>query len=164
MLFFVLFLLGNPQEPLAVLQPLIGPTWKATFPGSDMTDTQTFEWVFDRKFVRNIHWVTNAKGEVVYRGEALYAWDPKSEQIVWWYWNATGGYIEGTSKVEGKKIISKGINHAPPGQPPETLSEMVISDGEWQSIQFFKKETGWEQRFSMTFKVAPNTALHKSVE
>ncbi len=42
------------------------------------TDEYCFEWVFDRKFVRDKHVV---RGGEPYEGESLYVWDLKTKRI-----------------------------------------------------------------------------------
>jgi hypothetical protein len=62
-------------EHLAPLAALVGTSWVGEFPGGCMTDTQEFEWMLGRKFLRNVHRVANAEGAVVYEGETIFGWD-----------------------------------------------------------------------------------------
>ncbi|HVR42361.1 MAG TPA: hypothetical protein VMS56_02850 [Thermoanaerobaculia bacterium] len=146
---------AGPREELAPLAPLVGSRWVGTFPGGKLTDEQRFEWVFGGRFLRNTHQVKNEAGEVVYEGETIYAWDETDRQIVWWYWNATGGFITGTLKREGDAWIASGVNHAPESQTPAVRSEIRISDGSWESRSFFQRDGEWTERFRMTFRPAP---------
>src|SRR4051794_5495167 len=86
---FLLVVVPQAQQtgPLEVFAPLVGGEWVADFPGGQVTDTQRFEWAFNRQFVRNVHEV-RAGGQVVYSGETMYAWDERASRIVWWYWNS----------------------------------------------------------------------------
>jgi hypothetical protein len=63
-------------DKLDSLAPLIGRDWTAPLPNGNLTDTQRFEWMYGKKFVRNTHFVKTTKGEVVYEGETVYAWTP----------------------------------------------------------------------------------------
>jgi len=96
----------------------------------------------------------NEQGEVVYEGETIYAWDPKAQQILWWYWNATGGFITGTLTRRGETWLAEGVNHADGQQTPAVRSELRIGQDSWDSISYFQKEGAWKERFRMTFRPA----------
>ncbi len=147
---------AEPASPIPALEPfapLVGTVWVGTFPDGKTTDTQEFAWVYGGKFLRNVHRVRNAAGEVVYEGETIYAWDPKSETIVWWYWNATGGFITGTLVKSDDGWRVDGLNHAPPPQPERVRGSLRIrSKREWESVQYLPEGDGWKERFTMTFR------------
>ena len=65
---------------------MVGDCWVGTFPDGKATDEHCFEWVYDRKFIRDRHVVRN--GEAPYFGEALYGWDAKEKRLAFWYWNS----------------------------------------------------------------------------
>ena len=142
----------EPHPRLRPFSPLVGPIWAGSFPGGELVDEQRFEWVYGGKFLRNVHQVKNPTGEVVYEGETIYAWDPTSEEIVWWYWNTTGGFITGTLTEHGGSWLAEGTNHAPPPQPTEVRSELRIGDGSWESVSYFPKDGEWTERFRITFR------------
>ena len=142
----------QPIEPLAPLADLVGPTWIADFPGDGgMTDTQHFEWMIGGQFLRNLHWVKNAAGEVLYEGETIYAWDRESKSIRWWYFNSTGGYLVGESVIDGDIVSSLGQNHGGEGQTQKVKSELVLGGSEWSSTSFFWTGDDWKERFTMHF-------------
>src|SRR5262245_31605183 len=90
-------------EPLEQLRPfagLAGQSWVAALPGGKLTDTQTWTWAYGGKFLRSVHEVRDGDGKTVYGGETIYAWDAREEHLVWWYFNATGGFVEGTLMPE----------------------------------------------------------------
>jgi len=144
---------ANPIPQLSPFAPLVGPVWVGQFPDGKAVDEQEFEWVYGGRFLRNVHRVKTPDGTVVYEGETIYAWDPKNETVVWWYWNSTGGHIVGTLEKAGDEWSFKGTNHAPPPQPEEVRGRLrLISDSEWQSVQYFPSDDGWKERFTMTFR------------
>ncbi|HVT44705.1 MAG TPA: hypothetical protein VMT00_09965 [Thermoanaerobaculia bacterium] len=145
---------AEPSEKLVPFAALVGPRWVGAFPGGAMTDEQQFEWVFGGRFLRNTHQVRNEKGTVIYEGETIYAWDPKQEQLVWWYWNATGGFITGTLERRGDAWLAEGVNHGPAGQASAVRSEMRISGDSWESVSYFSQDGGWKERFRMKFRKA----------
>ena len=80
-----LFPTQQPQPPdFRPLEFVVGSCWVGTFPDGKATDEHCFEWVYDRKFIRDRHVVRN--GEAPYAGEALYGWDPKAKRLAFWYW------------------------------------------------------------------------------
>ena len=148
--------LAADPSPIPQLQPfaqLVGTTWVGEFPDGKALDEQEFEWVFGGRFLRNVHRVKTLDGTVVYEGETIYAWDPKRESIVWWYWNTTGGHIVGTMASTDAGWLFEGENHAPPPQPERVRGMFrLTSDREWQSVQYFPSDDGWKERFTITFR------------
>lgn len=72
---------------------LVGKCWVGSFPGGKMTDEHCFEWVFDRKFIRDRHVVRG--GEQLYQGETIYGWDSLARKLSYWYWSSDGLTIFG---------------------------------------------------------------------
>jgi hypothetical protein len=107
--------LGAQQARPDVFRPLeflVGSCWIGTFPDGKKTDEHCFEWVFDRKFIRDRHVV---RGGGPYEGESLYGWDPVAKQLAFWYWNSGGmistGHIDDTADgivFPGRYSTSKG--------------------------------------------------------
>ena len=138
---------------LDAFAPLIGRDWTAPLPNGNLTDTQRFEWMYGKKFVRNTHFVKTTKGEVVYEGETVYAWDARSARIVWWYWNASGGYLEGTASIGADgAITTEGQNHGDASQLDRTRSTIrIIADG-WTFSPSYEKDRVWKSEPSRTYR------------
>jgi len=144
-------------DKLAVLKPLVGHTYVGTFPNGNMTDVHSFEWVFEDKFIRNKHEVRNADGQTVYAGEAIYAWDPKTESLVFWYWNTTGGFVEGAVAEENGKLMANGENHGQKGQVAKVRSALWdIGSDSYKATSYFWKDGAWQEQWTMTFKRQDN--------
>jgi hypothetical protein len=123
---------GTAPGKLDAFAPLVGHDWTAPLPKGNLTDTQRFEGMYGKKFIRNTHEVKTATGEVVYEGETIYAWDARSDRIVWWYWNASGGYLEGTASIGADGTIStEGENHGDRKQLDRTRSTIHITGDAW---------------------------------
>ncbi len=138
---------------LDAFAPLIGRDWIAPFPKGNLTDTQRFEWIYGRKFVRSTHAVKTAKGDVVYEGETVYAWDARANRIVWWYWNATGGYLEGTVSIAADgSITAEGQNHGAANQLDRTRSTIRITADGWTFTPSFEKDGVWTNEPSRTYR------------
>lgn len=122
----------SPKAALAVLAPLAGADWRAALPGGQLTDTQHFEWMYSEMFVRSTHHVDSADGKSVYKGETVYGWDARAHQIVWWYWNETGGYLTGTMKANADgSLLLEGDNHGPADQLDRTRQTIRIAGDSW---------------------------------
>ena len=143
----------GPTEELQQLGSLVGKVWVGEFPGGNMTDEQRFEWIFEKKFLRNTHRVIDAEGKVTYEGETIFAWHPAGQTLVWWYFNATGGFITGTITESEAGWEFEGINHSPPPQPPRVRGLWkIVSEDEWQSTQYFYDSGEWKETFTITFR------------
>ena len=138
---------------LDALKPLIGRDWSAPLRGGQVTDTQRFEWMYGNRFIRNTHWVKTPNGDVVYEGETVYAWDNRAGRIVWWYWNATGGYVEGTASIgTDGAITTEGQNHGDASQLDRTRSTMRITGNAWTFVASSEKDGVWENGPERTYR------------
>ena len=137
---------AQPIGQLALFSPLVGREWIAEFPGSNVTDTQRFEWVLGAKFLRNIHHV-RAGGKVVYEGETIYAWDQRAQRIVWCYWNSTGGYVTGTIAIrEDGALVADGENHGAADQLDRVRTVMRIGADQWTSTGAQERNGKWTEQ------------------
>jgi hypothetical protein len=90
------------RTDFAPLEFLVGSCWKGTFPDGKVTDEHCFEWVFDRKFIRDRHVV---RGGAPYQGETLYRWDPVEKRIAYWYWGSEGLVVVGHVELAPEGIV-----------------------------------------------------------
>ncbi len=74
------------------LEFLVGSCWKGNFPDGRTTDEHCFEWMYDKKFIRDKHVV---RGGAPYQGETVYGWDPVAKQPTYTYWSSEGFIITG---------------------------------------------------------------------
>ena len=84
------------------LEFLVGSCWIGTFPDAKKTDEHCFEWVFDRKFIRDRHVV---RGGAPYQGETIYGWDPTAKRLSFWYWNSDGLLTVGRVEYTPEGIV-----------------------------------------------------------
>ena len=85
---------GAADAPLAPLARLAGHCWKGEFAEGGSWDEHCFAWAYDGRFLRDTHVVTGKRGP--YGGETLYRFDAVRQRIVFHYFDATGGYSEGS--------------------------------------------------------------------
>ncbi|MSR48065.1 MAG: hypothetical protein EXS13_13575 [Planctomycetes bacterium] len=122
------------DDPLAPLEPFTAHDWVATFPNGKLTDTQRYEWMLGKKFLRNPHQVRDADGKVVYEGETIYGFDAATKALRWWYFNATGGWIDGTVAEEPDgTLLFEGVNHAGSNQTAKVRSTSLFEGEQWTS-------------------------------
>ena len=104
--FTALSLFPTPQSKVPDFRPLeflVGHCWVGAFPDHKATDEHCFEWVFDRKFIRDRHVVRN--GDSPYAGETLYGWDAEKKRLGFWYWNSEGEVIVGAVEYRPDSIV-----------------------------------------------------------
>jgi hypothetical protein len=98
---------------LGPLEFLVGSCWIGTFPGGTVTDEHCFEWVYDRKFIRDRHVV---RGGSPYEGETIYGWDPLAKRLTWWYWSSDGQIIVGGVDYIAEEIVLPARYATPNGE------------------------------------------------
>src|SRR5262245_53601266 len=91
------------SSPLAPLEFLVGSCWVGTFADGKQTDEHCFEWMLDRKFIRDRHVVRN--GPEPYSGETVYAWDASAKQITFAYYSSAGFILNGSVKQAADSIV-----------------------------------------------------------
>lgn len=138
---------------LDAFAPLVGRDWISPLPKGNLTDTQRFEWMYGKQFIRNTHEVKTATGDVVYEGETIYAWDARAGRIVWWYWNASGGYLEGTASIGADgTITTEGQNHGGADQLDRTRSTMRVTADGWTFTPSSAKDGVWTSDPTRTYR------------
>lgn len=141
----------KPIAELAPFAPLVGGTWVAAF-NPEVRDEQRYEWVYGGKFLRNEHWVKTKDDKVAYEGETIYAFDPRAKTLVWWYWNATGGYIVGTGKWDGATAEFVGENYAGPDQTERVRSRLELGAADFTATGWFWKDGAWVEQGKRTYR------------
>jgi hypothetical protein len=126
------------------LEFLVGSCWEGPFPDGKATDEHCFEWVFDRKFIRDRHVVRY--GEKPYSGETLYGWDPKEKRLAFWYYNSDGEVLVGGVEYRPDSIVfptryetDKGTTEllsvwTRTGKDSYRVSNSQRSDGRWKPL------------------------------
>lgn len=92
-------------------------------------------------------------GTPVYEGETVYAWDARAGRIVWWYWDASGGYLEGTTSVAADGTITlEGQNHGDAKQLDRTRSIIRITADGWTFAPSYEKDGAWNREPARTYR------------
>jgi hypothetical protein len=141
-----------PHELLAPFAKLVGGTWTAAF-NAEIRDEQSYSWVFGGRFLRSRHQVRSKTGEVVYEGETIYGVDPTTDQLVWWYWNSTGGHLVGTARWEDGVGQFEGENHGAPGQTQRVRTAVEFTADGWSSTTWYLGTDGsWVPRGQRAYR------------
>ena len=77
-------------DPYAPLAYLAGHCWAGSMKGGKDVDTHCFTWVYDRKFLRDVH-VVKGEGHDDYVGETIYYWDGTEKKLKYLYIENKGG-------------------------------------------------------------------------
>jgi len=86
---------AQPQpDSFKSLEFVVGSCWLGTFPDGKQTDEHCFEWVYDKKLIRDRH-VVRGGGGVLYQGETIYNWNPTAKRLEYVYWNSDGMAMPG---------------------------------------------------------------------
>ncbi len=94
------------QQPTASLAPLgflAGSCWRGTFGDGKGTDEHCFDWVFNRRFLRDRHLVLG-RGEP-YRGETWYFVDRARGAVGFHYYNSQGALTFGAVETAGDTLV-----------------------------------------------------------
>ncbi len=96
-----------PAAPISALQPmsfLAGACWKGTMPDGKQTDEHCFSWVYEGRYLRDVHTV-HAEGRPDYVGETVYYLDPSTNKLNYLYFENSGGIGRGTAELQADKFV-----------------------------------------------------------
>ena len=133
-------------EHFRPMEWLVGSCWIGTFPNGKETDEHCFEWVYDRRFVRDRHVVRGGKP---YEGETLYGRRGKDAHVTYWYWSSSGGISTGRVDPVGDEL------HFP--ERHETKDGVLEMRSIWRRVDAdhysilveSRKDGAWKQMWTM---------------
>ncbi len=100
---------ADTPDPFAPLAFLAGSCWDGTFGEAKAVDRHCFRWVFEGKILRDRHRVTagtaGRPSATDYRGESIYAVDPKTHRLAFRYVNSDGDVIDGGAQPSSSAIV-----------------------------------------------------------
>lgn len=117
---------AETPAPFAAIAPLVGHCWRAPMSEPGMFDLQCFEWMFDGKFVRNTHVVTNPKP--IYSGETIYRLDPETKRLGFHYFTSTGALSQGHLQPADNGYLVPETHVGADGRRTELRSRFEILD------------------------------------
>jgi hypothetical protein len=144
------------SDRLAPLRPLVGRTWRGTFPESKpdkpMVDVSRFEVALNGQAVRNLHSINDGD----YGGESLIFWDPDQQSIVFYYFTTGGFYTTGTMRGEnGALVTHERVKGAADGITEVRGTARVLPDGRLHVKTEYLKDGRWGPGRDMHYVEAP---------
>src|SRR5580698_9143737 len=95
---------AEPESAFPPLAFLAGHCWKGRFARAKQTDEHCFSWVFNGKFLRDVH-TLRAAGRNDALGESIYYWDSAAKKLTYLYIESGGGFSRGDVRKEGDALI-----------------------------------------------------------
>jgi hypothetical protein len=138
------------------LEFLVGHCWVGTFPDGKATDEHCFEWVFDRKFIRDRHVVRN--GAAPYAGETLYGWDSEKKRLGFWYWNSEGEVLIGAVEYRPGSIVFPTRHVTDKGTVELRATWTRRGEDSYRVEQSQRAGEVWKPLWTMELKRAPGRA------
>ena len=151
--FTALSLFPTPQSKVPDFRPLeflVGHCWVGAFPDRKATDEHCFEWVFDRKFIRDRHVVRN--GDAPYAGETLYGWDAERKRLGFWYWNSEGEVLVGAVEYRPDSIVFPTEHVTDKGTMELRATWTRTSERSYRVEQSRRAGEGWKPLWTMELK------------
>ena len=146
----------DAQHPAKVdfgpLETLVGHCWGGTFPDGKVTDKHCFEWVHDRKFIRDRHVVS---GGEPYQGETIYAWDAAAKQLSYTYWNSAGMVIVGRVEFTPDGVVFPSHYSTPKGEVELKAVWTNLSEKGYRVTQSQRTDGAWKDLWSMDLTSRP---------
>ena len=139
---------------LAMLEPLLGKTWKGTFanstPDKPIVDVNHWERALNGQAVRQTHSINNG----IYGGETLFVWDEKKKAVAYYYFT-TGGFMT-TGTIESKDghfISSEKVTGDADGITEVRATSEILPDGKFHVKAEYCKNGAWELGHEVTYSV-----------
>jgi hypothetical protein len=145
---------------LSPLRPLVGKTWRGTFPESKpdkpMVDVSRFEVALNGQAVRNLHAINDGE----YGGETLMVWDQEKQAIVFYYFTTAGFYTTGTMRGEDGALVShEQVKGGPDGITEVRGTFRLLSDGRLHVKTEYRKDGQWGPGRDMHYVEAPGAEV-----
>jgi hypothetical protein len=144
----------NPH--LALLEPLLGKTWKGTFknskPDHPIVDIEHWERALNGHAVRQVHSINQG----VYGGETIFIWDEKKQAIAYYYFTTEGFMTTGTLEVkDGHWITSEQVIGDADGVTEVRGTSEIQPDGRFHVKAEYLKNGQWGVGHEVTYEEAP---------
>jgi hypothetical protein len=148
------------SAPLAPLRPLVGKTWRGTFPESKpdkpMVDVSRFEVALNGQAVRNLHAINDGE----YGGETLIVWDQEKKALVYYYFTTAGFYTTGTMREDGGALVShEHVKGSADGITEVRGTYRVLPDGRLHVKTEYRKAGQWGPGRDMYYAEAPGAEV-----
>ncbi len=148
------------SEHFKMLKPLLGKTWRGTFPNSTpekpVIDTSRWELALNGKVVRNLHSINDGE----YGGETIVLWNAEKEQLEYFYFTTGDFYTHGTMSFEDGKIVSHELVTGEEDGITEVKAVMEFQpDGSFRTESLYLKEGEWVKGHGAHYVEAPGAVV-----
>ena len=133
----------------APLEFLVGHCWTGTMRNAGLTDTHCFEWMYDKRYVRDRHVVSSSPP---YEGETIYAWDPESRQVVFRYLSNQGLFLNGHMEQRGDSLVLPSSYMDGKGQKVEVRSVWTRTEDGYHAQGFTLVKGKWESDLDVLYR------------
>jgi hypothetical protein len=139
----------KPYEPLAFL---VGHCWQGTLQNGNRSDRHCFSWVYDQKFIRDVH-VVSGDGAADRTGESIYVWNATRKLLEYLYIESDGGSSRGTVLAEGDTLVFPAASYLEDGKTVVYRSRWIrTSDDTYDVVTEFQAQNSWSPGFSFHMK------------
>jgi hypothetical protein len=148
----------NPH--LALLEPLLGKTWKGTFkdstPDKPVVDVQHWERALNGQAVRQVHSINNG----MYGGETRFVWDEKKQSVVYYYFTTAGFMTTGTLEAkDGHLVTSEQVSGDADGVTEVRGTSEIQPDGKFHVKAEYRKNGQWGVGHEVTYEEDPTSEV-----
>ena len=137
---------ASPAAHFAPMEFLVGSCWVGTFPDGKQTDEHCFEWLHDRKLIRDRHVV---RGGRPYEGESIYAWDPKARRLHFAYWSSAGQLTTGHVEPGAEGLVFPERYTTPKGEVEMRAVWTRTGPDGYRVVQRQRADSGWVTLWTM---------------
>jgi hypothetical protein len=144
----------NPH--LALLEPLLGKTWKGTFkdskPEQPIVDVEHWERALNGQAVRQVHSINNG----VYGGETMFIWDEKKQTVTYYYFTTAGFMTTGKLQLkDGHIVTSEQVSGDADGVTEVRGTSEIQPDGKFHVKAEYLKNGQWVVGHEVTYEESP---------
>jgi hypothetical protein len=145
---------------LALLQPLVGRTWRGELspPGAakPVVDVSRFELILNGRAVRSVHSINDGE----YGGETLFTWDDEKKSVVYTYVTTAGFYTTGTLQPEAGALQFHEVVRGTAGGVREVKStSRVLPDGRLHVKSRHLKDGQWLDGHEVRYTEDPQAVV-----
>ena len=138
---------AEPAADYAPLAFLAGHCWKGTFPDGKQTDEHCFSWVYDGKFLRDVHTVRGA-AHPDFHGESIYFWNSATKEIEYLYIEDQGGFSRGSVGTAPEALLFPPTSYVEGGKTQTYRSRWQrAGENAYDVVTEFKSGEGWGDGF-----------------
>ena len=140
---------AKPEPHYQPLSFLVGHCWRGTFPDGKQWDEHCFAWVYDGKFLRDLHRV-HGDGHADFLGESIYFWNSAASQVEYLYIESQGGFSRGAVAPAADGLVFPPTDFVADGKTQTYRSRWLrVGDDAYDVVTEFQSGTAWVEGFKV---------------